>query len=180
MTSSLSATNIIRRSRPRSPSDRWRDRRRNDDSKARLRAIPALFAQDRSQDRQKKEPGDLQEPRGRRGSRTRGAVFQAALKAGQRGLWPRSGLTFAILKAPFISCVVGHAQPVGQKKPAGGVWRVRGSRCWNRSEGTGPTRENRASTGRQDLRELRRCCAPRLLARRVPRGRAPARSTRLA
>src|ERR1700682_748128 len=141
MTSSLSTTTIIRRSRPRSPSDRWRDRRRNDDSKARLRAIPALFTQDRSQDRQKEEPRDLQEPGGRRGSRTRGAVFQAALKAGQARSMAAKQFDVRDLKAPLVGSAVGHAAAGIQKKPAGGVWRVRGSRCSNRSERTGPTRE---------------------------------------
>jgi hypothetical protein len=117
MTSSLSTTDIIRRSGLRSPSERHREMERcfrlgsggtisrralkrwasgryrtgparctgtwsrsSDDSKTPIGTIPPLFAQDRSQDRQKEKPRDLQKPCSRRGSRTRSAVFQAAMR----------------------------------------------------------------------------------------------------
>src|SRR6185437_279945 len=77
----------IPRLRPRSPS-RYGDLAskaaptRNggfDDQKTRIRRIPPLFAQSRSEDREAAQPGHVQDAGGRRKARARGSVLQAAL-----------------------------------------------------------------------------------------------------
>src|SRR3954471_2558056 len=53
----------------------------SDDSQAAGRALSLVLTQARSEDRPSPQPGDVQEPRGGREARTRGAIFQARLSA---------------------------------------------------------------------------------------------------
>ena len=125
----------------------------------------------------RKNLGDLQKPSGRRGSRTCSAVFQAALKASRpsyrRKAAPvrRTRISVCMRLRSLSARYVRSQKKARRRSVAGKGESMLGSVRSDRSDSINGVKEE------QEPRELRRCCAPRLPARQVPRGQVPAKPT---